>query len=109
MMLMIPREAIYFARSRLTEAFICAIALSQPFPVFRTVNSSAMAAYTDVCTEPQEKIGSRGRIFFFAPLPFYFENMTSVPSLFTTGQNWFLVNMDLIFNQTEKIVALLRN
>ena len=51
MMLMIPWEAIYFARSRLTEAFICAITLSQPFPVFRTVNSSAMAAYTDVCTE----------------------------------------------------------
>lgn len=75
MMLMIPWEAIYFARSRLTEAFICAITLSQPFPVFRTVNSSAMAAYTDVCTE-----------------------LTSVTSLFTTGENWFLVNMDLIFN-----------
>ena len=75
MMLMIPREAIYFARSRLTEAFICAITLSQPFPVFRTINSSAMAAYTDVCTE-----------------------LTSVTSLCTTGENWFLVNMDLIFN-----------
>ena len=52
MMLMIPWEAIYFARSRLTEVFICgAIMLSQPFPVFRTINSSAMVAYTDVWTE----------------------------------------------------------
>lgn len=48
---------------------------------------------------------AEGEIFFFAPLPFSFENMTSVSSLFTTGKNWFLVNMDLIFNQTEKIVA----
>lgn len=70
MMLMIPREAIYFARSRLTEAFICAIALSQPFPVFRTVNSSAMAAYTDVYTEPQEKNGSRGRSLFLRSFTF---------------------------------------
>ena len=50
---------------------------------------------------------AEGEVFFFAPLPFYFENMTSAPSLFTTGENWFLVNMDLIFYQTEKIVALL--
>lgn len=47
---------------------------------------------------------AEGEVFFFAPLPI---NMTSVPSLFTTGENWFLVNMDLIFYQTEKIVALL--
>ena len=67
MMLMIPREALYFARSRLTEAFICAIALSQPFPVVRTVNSSAMAAYTDVCTEPQEK---KGRNLFLCSFTF---------------------------------------
>ena len=71
MMLMIPREAIYFARSRLSEAFICAITLSQPFPVFRTVNSSAMAAYTDVCTEPQEKNGSRGRNLFLCSFTFF--------------------------------------
>lgn len=45
---------------------------------------------------------AEGEVFFFAPLPFYFENMTSVPSLFTTGENWFLVNMDLIFYQTKK-------
>lgn len=50
---------------------------------------------------------AEGEVFFFAPLPFYFKNTTSVPSLFTTGENWFLVNMDLIFYQTEKIVALL--
>ena len=55
MMLMIPREVICFARSRLTEAFICAMTLSQPFPVFGTINSSAIAAYNDVSTEPQEK------------------------------------------------------
>ena len=52
---------------------------------------------------------AEGEILFFAPLPFSFDNMTSVPSLFTTGENWFLVNMDLIFNQTKKIVALLSN
>ena len=71
MMLMIPREVIYFARSRLTEAFICAITLSQPFPVFRTINSSAMVAYTDVCTETQEKNGSRGRNPFLCSFTFF--------------------------------------